>query len=626
MLLIKIRSKKNKLFSQDSVYIFFLLLNGIIFTILVSKNKLKNLSIKAILLIAIIFSITIGQRIIQSINNQPTCICAYDGFGYYMYLPSLIENKTLFITPEWVHEIQNEYCEGVDTPQLIPLSNDKYIDIYHMGLAYLELPSYYISHLIASNSNYKTDGFSKPYQIGFFINVLLFIFIGLFYLRKLLRLFFNDKMSALLILILYFGSNIYVTFTQQYDLTHLYLFALNSVFLYHLFKFIQVKKTNHLWYSAIIFGLTIAIRPTQALWGIIPFILLYKELGASFQFWKHIFLYPLFSLIWNLPQFAYWYIVGGELIILNLHTEEIIITDPHLIDFLFSYRKGWLLYSPIFALFFIGLVKVYKKQRPIFWATSVFTAIYIFTMSSWECWWYAASYSSRVMIDIYPLLIIFVGYFLINLNSKATKIISFIFILSCLTLNIIQSKQYAKNILHFANMSKEHYWYIFGRVSINNFSNERILMNRYDKNWMESIQSSDFYRFKTTTVFEHEKSITVLPDMLYEVISRIDILKAVPTDETEIKVQFMVQSSDSTKSAFLKSETYSTHNCYDWQSIEISKHRSQGEFSELEITFNLPEIRHQKDKLKLFIHNPENISIKIKDIKVIATSAIRIKN
>ena len=88
----------------------------------------------------------------------------------------------------------------------------------------------------------------------------------------------------------------------------------------------------------------------------------------------------------------------------------------------------------------------------------------------------------------------------------------------------------------------------------------------------------------------------------------------------------MVQTSDSTKSAFLKTETYSTHNCYDWQSIEISKHRYQGEFSQVELTFNLPEIWHQKDKLKLFIHNPENISIKIKDIKVIATSAIRIKN
>ena len=88
----------------------------------------------------------------------------------------------------------------------------------------------------------------------------------------------------------------------------------------------------------------------------------------------------------------------------------------------------------------------------------------------------------------------------------------------------------------------------------------------------------------------------------------------------------MVQPSDSTKSVFLKTETYSTHNCYDWQSIEISKHRSQGEFYQVGLTFNLTEIRHQKNKLKLLIHNLENINIKIKDIKVIATSTICIKN
>ena len=73
--------------------------------------------------------------------------------------------------------------------------------------------------------NYERDGFSKPYYVFYLLNALLFIFLGLLYLRKLLNLFFDDNTTGLSILLIYLGSNTLITFGIQYDLTHLYLFA-----------------------------------------------------------------------------------------------------------------------------------------------------------------------------------------------------------------------------------------------------------------------------------------------------------------------------------------------------------------------------------------------------------------
>lgn len=60
-----------------------------------------------------------------------------------------------------------------------------------------------------------------------------------------------------------------------------------------------------------------------------------------------------------------------------------------------------------------------------------------------------------------------------NLSIKAILLIAIIFSITK-GRSIIQSKQYSYNILHFTNMAKEHYWSVFGQVSINNFSKERI--------------------------------------------------------------------------------------------------------------------------------------------------------
>jgi len=316
---------------------------------------LKTFSGKVIILLLIAFSLVSAENLNRLNTSDNRCLAIADGFGYYMYLPHLFEKGSLNMTPEWAQEIQDEYCEGCVAYQLVERKNGNHIDIYHIGLSYVFLPSYLIGDIVAKSSGYKDDGFSTPYHVVSILNTLLFIFLGLLYLRKLLLLFVSDKTVGWTILALYLGSNIYITFTKQYDLPHLYLFAINSIFLFHLFKFKQSKNKWNLVFAAIFFGLATSIRPTQVLIGVIPLFILLKEYGNSKTFWKSILLFPLLSIVWNVPQMIYWYSIGDELITPNLHTEDIVLVDPNLFDFLFSYRKGWLIYSPLFILISFGL-------------------------------------------------------------------------------------------------------------------------------------------------------------------------------------------------------------------------------------------------------------------------------
>src|SRR3989338_8107002 len=402
----------------------------------------KELSGRAVLLILFVFILLIGEKIQAVIEGESTCVCSYDGFGYYMYNASLFGEGTLYMQPEWAQELQNEYCDSIAAYQLVKQKYANHLDVYHMGMAYLQLPAYLISDGIARLVGYKSNGFSTPYQLGFLVNALLFIFLGFIYTRKLLRLFFSDRLSALLLFMVFGATNAYITFSHQYDLPHLYLFFLNAGFAYHLFRFLRERETKQLLFAALLLGITVSIRPTQALLGLLPLFLLWKEYSFTKDFWRRILLFPLMGLLWNIPQMLYWLIVGGELFIFNLHMEDIVLSDPNLLDFLFSYRKGWLLYSPIFLLLIPGFIVLFRKNRPLFWGLFISTIIYTYVMSAWECWWYASSFGSRVMVDIYPLLLIVLGFTIQHLKGLWSKIGLGAFIGFCLLLNVLQSYQF----------------------------------------------------------------------------------------------------------------------------------------------------------------------------------------
>lgn len=560
------------------------------------------------------------------VKNESTCICHYDGFGYYMYLPAFFENGSLNIRKEWAEKLQHTYCsKDLVAYQLHPVQNSNYVNIYHMGLALVQLPSYFIADQFASALGYKQDGFSKPYHIAYLLNTLLFILLGIVYLRKLLLLFFDEWISGLTILILYICSNIYPTFIDAYQLTHLYLFTFNALLLFHFFKFTKTEHKKYLIYSALFFGITCFIRPTQAIWGIIPLIILWKNYGFTKKMIVLVAFFPIAAILLNIPHVIYWKIIGGQWLLMNLHTEEIVLTDPNFWNFLFSYRKGWLLYTPIFLLIIPGFIYLYRNYKNLFWAFGSLVFINIYILCSWECWWYASSYSSRVMIDSYPLLAVIIGFAIVGIGRRKILIVGTVFfVLACLLLNTIQIIQINKYYLHLERMSKEHYWYIFGRTDIPNYEDYRLEIDRGNLNWTENQNFKKDPRFsiKMKEVFSLNRTLIAEPDTS-TTVGKIELSEHLTTDETLFEISIRCRSNDSTVSAQLKFEQTGKHNTYSWSIIELSKGLPQNQWNEINYKVNEAYLRHAKDFVQIYTVNEGNAMVEIASIKVIAHSLIR---
>jgi len=139
-------------------------------------------------------------------------------------------------------------------------------------------------------------------------------------------------------------------------------------------------------------------------------------------------------------------------------------TNPQIINFLFSYKKGFFLYTPVALLSLPGFIYLWKKDRFVFFSLSAFLFFLIYVLSSWWNWWYGGSFSSRVLIDFYvflSLLFLF-SYLLVEnkINNKLIIGVCFLLIIVC----VIQTYQYRYNIIINDGMTKEHYWEVFLRV------------------------------------------------------------------------------------------------------------------------------------------------------------------
>ncbi|MDA9312139.1 hypothetical protein N9515_05260 [Vicingaceae bacterium] len=87
-------------------------------------------------------------------------------------------------------------------------------------------------------------------------------------------------------------------------------------------------------------------------------------------------------------------------------------------------------------------------------------------MSSWDCWWYADSFSQRSIVQSYPIFLLPIGYFIQELNSTMKRLKTPIFILlaAMVGLNIFQVWQFENGIIHSQRMTKEYYWSIIGET------------------------------------------------------------------------------------------------------------------------------------------------------------------
>jgi hypothetical protein len=135
---------------------------------------------------------------------------------------------------------------------------------------------------------------------------------------------------------------------------------------------------------------------------------------------------------------------------------------------LFSFRKGWLLYTPIMAFALVGFVFLRKRRPELFPAILIWSLLAFWIISSWSEWWYGASYSVRPMITTYVLLSIPLGLCIEAIRRSNVIVRGALFGLqgALIGLNGLQTWQHHNGILDPYRTTKDYYLAIFGKTHV----------------------------------------------------------------------------------------------------------------------------------------------------------------
>lgn len=409
-----------------------------------------------------------GETWDRSINS--------DGKGYYAYLPAL------FI----YHDLSYKFVESYEA-KYYPIdrsafkefrmqSNGKTINKCFPGLAFLWLPFFLIAHLLSFLFGFPNDGYSLIYQYAISIAALFYLWLGCRFLMKLLiRSGASIKSAAFITFLIALGTNIIYFSIVENSMSHVYSFALVIMFLYNVYKYFHENRGIYFILLAILFGLIVLVRPTN---GLIILLLplmawlppkihnpFYSIIQTPLTIIRHIV--PgilIFLVLLSLPLLL-WHHTTSHWLVYQYGSERFHFLHPHFLGILFSYNRGWFIYTPIAFISVFGLGHLWKENKTVFLWTLVFFVLFIYVSSSWWMWYYASKCGQRVFIDIYAFVAILLLFLVQSIQKVRVLRYGLTTILILFTgLNIFQCYQHSCFIFPATDITSEIYWDSFPRI------------------------------------------------------------------------------------------------------------------------------------------------------------------
>lgn len=584
----------------------------------------------------VIFLFLISAFLIKTLDNNfgkdnNLGVVDWDNFGYYLYLPAtFIYDDLKLQNDDLIIEIQKKYDLSDSYYQAHGIHNGNRIIQYTSGFAFIYSPAFFAGHLWASlNSKYAIDGFSLPYQTSILIEAFLILFLGLLYLRKFALLFFSERSTTFIIIILAFGTNFLQIASVNISSPHVILFTLYCIALYYTFKWHQNPSFKNIFIVASVTALMTLSRPNELLFVIIPVFWIggvFNNLKAKVQFLLKNPIQPIAAvvpfIILGVIQPLYWKYTTGEWIFDTYINEDFKLLSPYLSEFLFSFKKGWLLYTPIMVFGLLGFITFAKKNYKLATPFLAFTLLNIWVLSSWDCWWYAGSFSQRSIVQSYPVFILPFGYLIQSIQARSTlKYILFPIFTLLILFNLFQTFQFNHNIIDSSRMTKEYYWATFFDTKPSE-EKKRLLDPHREINYIpehENLNRFLIYKESFSTMnksedslngnaFKTEGSLTLTKEKPYSTafsfpynkycdtsyayfVARIRYRSNYPAQKNPFGI--VAQAKDSKSGKIYK---------YRYKGVEHIDWFEKGSWSSMDLLFIPPYLRNENDSLFFFLH------------------------
>ncbi len=432
------------------------------FSAILKRNAARGVNI------FIVCTVLASVLAISRWKAEPDRVIVWDVISYYAYLPATFIYKDIGL--EFTQGYQGPHT-FVFWPEKAP--NGKKVIKTSMGLSVLMAPFFFIAHGLAYLLGYEAGGYTLPYRLMLMLSIVFYFALGLYFLRRLLQSLFSTRATVITLLLIGIGTNLFTYAATEVPLSHVYSFALVAAFLWFTLRWYEEQQVKHAVVIGLLAGLISLVRPTNILIGL--FFLLYgittirnlKERAALLVQYKwQIFLMAIFALLVWIPQMAYWKMQTGHFLFFSYTGERFFFSQPKIMECLFSFRKGWLLYTPVMAFALAGMTPLYRKNRELFLPLVLFIILNLYVISSWWCWWYGGSFGLRPMIDSYALMAMPLAAF-VQWVSERKRLLKFGFyglFVFFISLSVFQTVQYQIGYIHSDAMTKKAYRDVFFRL------------------------------------------------------------------------------------------------------------------------------------------------------------------
>jgi len=578
----------------------------------------------------------------------PVSILTWDVFGYYLYLPARFIYHDLRLSDlGWVQEIVDKYQTTGSLYQLYQVEGTSFWVIKEsIGLAVLNAPAFFIAHIYSQFAGFTPDGFSLPYQYAFAISGLVYACIGVFMLRKILVQFFDETITTIVLLLVVVGTNHFQLTAFDGYLTHNYLFTLYTLVAWYSLKWHREQKPGQAFGLGLSMGLAVLVRPSEMVciliplfWGVYNKESLLLKWQLIRKYWEHLLILVFAMFLGGLPQMLYWKYVAGQWIYYTYQNpgEGLDLWAPYTLKFLFSFRKGWFIYTPVMLLALIGFFHLYRKQRPLFLSLLIYFIMNLWIVSSWTAWWYGGgSFSQRAMLPAYVLMAIPLGFLAKAAMESKLRIPLLGLMAMLLMLNIFQTWQWAHGIIDKTRMSREYYFAIFGKTKVGPEDRNLLLVDKLAEEVIPEDKSGYNYRqlilkdFESgeisggtlsDTAFSGNYGLKVSPEAPFVAGYEAAYEELTDKDYAWIRVSVSVYppAGQELPAASLVASFEHKGGVYKYkaESVTDKKYNIQpGKWNTMHFDYITPDIRSVKDRLKIYFWLQGSNPMIIDDLKV----------
>ncbi|MFO7670235.1 MAG: hypothetical protein R6W31_11290 [Bacteroidales bacterium] len=586
--------------------------------------SLKNPVLKIVILIILVFII------LNNLLFFPSNILCWDVFGYYLYLPLKFIYHDMGLRDEsMIPSILEQYHNSATFYQAVKLPDGGYVMKYTMGLAILYSPFFFIGHIIAELSAYAADGFSAPYQYSIFFGSIIYSMLAVIVLSRVLMHFFTERISAIILIIMVFSTNyiIHITMSGQNANAYNYLFLAYALILWFTILWHETHQLKHMVFLSIACGMTILSRPSEVvclaipvLWGVASKKTLVQKIQLLLKNYYQVLIFAGILALIGSFQFIYWKIQTGKFLYNSYGGnpgEGFEFLTPYLSKVLFSFRKGWLIYTPVMVFAIMGFLVMFRRNRAVFFALGAYLILNLYIVSSWSNWWYTQSFSQRAMIASYPVMAISLGYFLVWLfeQKRAFKTAGLVLLSGLLLLNIFQTVQYANGTIHGDRMTRAYYFAVFGKLNASEEDRNLLLVDRT----FESKESFTNQTGYTSRLWEKLDSLSLDSINIYSPAIESTYERLTRHDHAWIRITAFVYPTEDIIQNPFSLVVHFTHNEYPYKyrgynSEEMDLQLNQ--WNRITFDYLTPEVRRKDNLLKIYFWNRGTGQIFIDDFQV----------